>query len=184
MKLTSSLPRQKYRAYTLIELIVVITLISVLAVTAYSRFSTSSGYAEYTYQARLISALRNMQTRAMFDTRDDLCFQINFSESPSAFGLPELDYQTPSVTSATCNTAIDYSNPDYLTTSASEMSDESVNLLAQDSTGTSYGYIRFDSLGRPQTNTSSCDSTCVIELIGESTVKVCVESEGYIHACE
>ncbi|MDU0353119.1 type II secretion system protein [Paraglaciecola aquimarina] len=174
----------KPKGFTLIEMIVVIILISVLAVSAYSRFSGSQGFAEYTYQARLVSALRSMQTRAMFDTRADICFQINLSTSPAAFGPPEMSYETPSVTSVTCNSAIDYSNPDYLATTASEMTSENVSLRAQDSTGAAYGYVRFDSLGRPQTSINSCDAGCVIEVIGESIAKVCVESQGFIHACD
>ncbi|MCF2947365.1 prepilin-type N-terminal cleavage/methylation domain-containing protein [Paraglaciecola aquimarina] len=174
----------KSLGFTLIELIVIISLISILAVSAYSRFTGPSGYAEYTYQARLISALRHIQTRAMFDTRKNLCFQVNFSASPSAFGPPEFSYETPSINSTTCETNIDYSNPDYLVTSATEMADSKVSLVAQDSGGTPYEYIRFDSLGRPQTASGSCNPTCKIELTGESTVKVCVESQGYIHACD
>ncbi|MBL4631847.1 MAG: prepilin-type N-terminal cleavage/methylation domain-containing protein, partial [Paraglaciecola sp.] len=82
----------RHQGFTLIELIVVIILISVLSVSAYSRFSGTSGFSEYTYQARLISALRNMQTRAMHDNRDGYCFKINFNTSTAAFGPPTLRY--------------------------------------------------------------------------------------------
>ena len=181
-----SLLKANRQGFTLIELIIVIILISVLAVSAFSRFSDNSGFAEYTYQARLISALRNMQTRAMFDTRAGYCFQINLDTSTPAFGPPTLDYVTDTSTSiaATCNTDIDFTNADYLTTSASEMNEEGISL----SILPNVDLIGFDSLGRPINNSGTriCSAGCTITLTGETTVAICVESQGYIHvhACE
>ncbi|GAC18589.1 MSHA pilin protein MshC [Paraglaciecola arctica BSs20135] len=178
----------RYQGFTLIELIVVIILISILSVSVFSRFSGTSGFAEYTYQARLVSALRNMQTRAMHDNRSDYCFQINLITSTAttnaAFGPPILDYITeaPGTADATCSNNIDFSNPDYLTTSATEMSDEGVGL----STEPNFNFINFDSLGRPVDSDDklTCNAKCRITLTGESSVSVCIESQGYIHACE
>lgn len=175
----------KHEGFTLIELIVVIILISILSVSVFSRFTGTSGFAEYTYQARLVSALRNMQTRAMHDNRDDYCFQINLitttATTDAAFGPPILDYITedPGTADATCSSNIDFSNPDYLKTSATEMSGEDVTL----STEPSFNFIRFDGLGRPKEGGADCSATCKITLTGESAVSVCIESEGYIHAC-
>jgi MSHA pilin protein MshC len=175
----------RHKGFTLVELIIVIILIGILSVSVFSRFSGTSGFAEYTYQARLISALRNMQTRAMHDNRDGYCFKINIDKSNTAFGPPALDYITGSFSAvnATCSSSIDFSNPDYLTTSATEMSSEGVSL----STQPNFDFIDFDSLGRPNNNNGGpdCSSTnCKITLTGESAVSVCVESQGYIHACE
>ena len=61
--------------FSLVELITVITLIGILAVVAGARLQTRQGYSEYAYQDRLVSALRNMQTRAMQDTRDGFAFR-------------------------------------------------------------------------------------------------------------
>ena len=162
----------RHKGFTLVELIIVIILIGILSVSVFSRFSGTSGFAEYTYQARLISALRNMQTRAMHDNRDGYCFKINIDKSNTAFGPPALDYIT----------SIDFSNPDYLTTSATEMSSEGVSL----STQPNFDFIDFDSLGRPVDGDKNltCNALCKITLAGESAVSVCVESQGYIHACE
>jgi MSHA pilin protein MshC len=177
---------KKSTGFTLVELIVVIVLISVLSVTAFSRFVGTSGFAEYTYQARLVSALRNMQTRAMHDNRDDYCFQINLitttATTGAAFGPPILDYVTedPGTADATCSSSIDFSHPDYLKTSATEMSSEDVTL----STEPNFSFINFDDLGRPKVGSADCSATCKITLTGESAVSVCIESEGYIHACE
>jgi MSHA pilin protein MshC len=169
--------------FSLIELVVVIIIISVLAVSVFSRFTGTSGFAEYTYQARLISALRNMQTRAMHDNRDDYCFKINFDTSSTpAFGPPTLTYAPVGSTSDTCSNDIDFTNPDYLRTTSTEMADESVTL----STSPVFALIDFDGLGRPIDGDGdpTCTSTCTITLTGESAVNVCIESQGFIHACD
>lgn len=170
----------KRAGFTLIELIVVIIILGILTVSVFTRFDGTSGYAEYTYQARLISSLRNMQQRAMQDTRQDYCFQINFSSSPAAFGPPTLSYN-PGDSAVTCSSSIDHSNPDYLTTSTSEMSDEGVAFGSLP-----FNFIGFDSLGRPLTDdsgTPNCVSGCQVDFVAQETVSVCVESEGYIHVC-
>ena len=170
--------------FTLLELIIVIILISSLSVVAYSRFSGKASYAEFTYQARLVSVLRNMQTRAMHDTRNEYCFQINFYSSNAAFGPPVLNYTTGSA-SDTCLTDIDFNNPGYLTTSEAEMADAEVSL----STLPSFSFIAFNSLGQPVDGAGllACDSEdnkmCKVILTGKKEVSVCIESEGYIHAC-
>jgi MSHA pilin protein MshC len=174
----------KSLGFTLIELIVMIILISILSVSVFSRFSGTSGFSEYTYQAKLISALRNMQTRAMHDTREDYCFQINFNSAPPAFGPPILDYisDTTSAEEATCATDIEFGNPEYLTTNASEMTDAGVSL----STLPSFSFIAFNSQGQPvdAAGELTCSTQCKVTLTGESDVSVCIESQGYIHACE
>ena len=171
----------EHKGFTLIELMIVIVLISTLSVSVFSRFTGASSYSEYTYQARLISSLRNMQTRAMHDTRTDYCFQINLDNTSPAFGPPTLNYTTGAAAD-TCLTNIDFTNASYLTTSATEMTEAEVNL----STLPNFSFIAFNSLGQPvdtQKNLT-CDSQCKITLTGEAAVSVCIESEGYIHACE
>ena len=168
--------------FTLLELLLMIIIIGILAVSLGSRFIGSGGYAEYTYQARLIASLRNMQQRAMQDTRPDYCFKINFSpsSSPAAFGPPTMSYN-PGLASDTCSDTIDHANPDYLSTSANEMNDEGVTFGALPFT-----YIGFDDLGRPLTDnlsSANCVAACQVDFVGEQTVSVCVESQGYIHVC-
>ncbi|WP_339720773.1 prepilin-type N-terminal cleavage/methylation domain-containing protein [uncultured Paraglaciecola sp.] len=172
----------RYHGFTLIELIVVIILISILSVSVFSRFTGTSGFSEYTYQARLVSALRNMQSRALYDNRDGYCFKINIDTTDAAFGPPTLDYisETATAMSGTCSISIDFSNPNYLTTTPTEMAGEGVGL----STQPSFNSIDFDDLGRPILENADCNATCKITLIGEAAVSVCIESQGYIHACE
>ena len=172
--------RKAASGFTLLELIIVIIILGILSVSVSTRFGGTSGFAEYTYQARLISSLRNMQQRAMQDTRQGYCFQINFATSPAAFGPPTLSYN-PATPSATCSTAIDHTGADYLTTSVSEMSDESVVFGSLP-----FNYIGFDNLGRPITDDAgspNCASGCQVDFVAQDTASVCIESEGYIHVC-
>lgn len=170
---------KKKQGFTLLELVLVMILIGTLSVYVFSRIGGTSGFAEYTYQAKLISALRNMQTRAMHDNRDGYCFKIILDTTTPAFGPPTLTYAPVGDTAATCGSTIDFNNADYLTTSATEMSNESLSL----STSPSFSHIDFDDLGRPINDATSCATTCQITFSGESTVSVCIESEGYIYAC-
>jgi MSHA pilin protein MshC len=167
--------------FTLVELIVVIILLGIMSITVSSRFSGASGYSEYIYQARLISVLRNMQLRAMYDTREDYCFQVNLVTSPAAFGPPTMSYNIGTALD-TCVTDIDFiNNPEFLTTTATEMTQAAVSL----STLPSFGFISFNSLGKPidANGAMTCDNVCKITLTGKSAVSVCIESEGYVHAC-
>jgi MSHA pilin protein MshC len=186
-----NLPQTRYKkssatGFTLIELVVVIIVLGVLVISAYSQLGSNQGYAEYTYQSRIISALRNTQTRAMHDTRRGICFILHLNSSPAAFGPPARDFSAPGNFTPSCGSNIDYGKPDYIASvSESEMSDDGISLQAE-SGGSAISFIRFDSLGRPIDHSQSllCESGCEITLTGESTVRVCVESQGYIHACE
>lgn len=196
--ITSSPPRFGGKGFTLIELIVVILLLGILAVSIGSRFD-SSGYSEYTYQARLISALRNLQQRAMQDTRPGYCFRVNFDLDPaaSAFGPPALNYadNTQAERDATCSSNIDDTSPEYLRTTSTEMAKDGVAMQTLTSTSSTFTLMQFDSLGRPLTDTDidsaglllpnpdSCHNGCKVKFTGEQQVLVCIEAEGYIHAC-
>lgn len=182
-----SLPTRykKANGFSLVELITVVILIGVLAVVAGTRLQTRKGYTEYAYQDRIVSALRNMQIRAMQDTRSGFCFQINFSYgSASAYGPPSLDYSAGNGP-ATCGTGISASAPDFLAVQSSELSDESLTLSSADGSSTNFSYIRFDGLGKPINGVSNCTTgtPCKVTVSGESSVDVCIESQGYIHAC-
>lgn len=179
----------KNYGFSLIELIVVIILIGILAVSVGSRFVGTDGFAELTYQSRLISSLRAIQTRAMYDTRpptvtnpSGYCFQINFRDSPAAFGPPTLDY-TAANGSATCSTTINFTTSQHLSTTNSEMADNKVSLVELLDGVDSIVYIGFDDLGRPLTSANNCSADCQITFKGEQSARVCIKSQGYIYAC-
>jgi MSHA pilin protein MshC len=155
-----------YRQYgfTMIELIVVIIMIAIMAVTVIPKFFTSTGFQEYTYQAEVITKLRSIQLRAMQQTNsNNQCHTVLVTKS--ALGIPEpCDSTLPdgwqgenieTDESGTTNVEID---PNHK--------------VAFSPIGFSF---TFDGMGRP-----SC-SPCLITVIGDSTLKITIESEGYIH---
>lgn len=157
----------------------VMALLGVLAVAIAPRFQSTGSVVEYTYQSRLISSLRTMQQRAMNDTRDNFCFQVNvYSGSSSSFGPPTLRY-TAVNSSLTCATTIDSSeDSQYLVADIDEMNDDGVSITA------GAGTIAFNSMGCPNIGLGFCAANTRVEIQGETTVAVCVESQGYIHACD
>lgn len=171
--------------FTLIELIITVVLIATLAVVAGSRFQGRSGYPEYAFQKRLISALRYTQTQAMHDTRDGFCHQINFQfgAGSAAFGPPTTDY-SPGNQANSCASTIDFASDDFLRTSSAEITDESISFSGADGSFPTLNYIGFDSLGRPITSLLSCRAgDCRLTFTGESAVSVCIGQQGYIYAC-
>ena len=65
-----------------------------------------------------------------------------------------------------------------------ELTDEGLSLSSADGALINFSYIGFDALGRPLNNAANCGtgSPCRVTITGESSVDVCIESEGYIHA--
>ena len=61
----------------------------------------------------------------------------------------------------------------------------SVVLSSRDGNFTNFSYLAFDSLGRPLNGAANCNTgtPCRVTLTGESSVDVCIESQGYVHAC-
>ncbi|GAA0856547.1 hypothetical protein GCM10009114_18910 [Aliiglaciecola litoralis] len=157
----------------------VMALLGILAVSVAPRFQSTGSVVEYTYQSRLISSLRTMQQRAMNDTRSGFCFFVNvFGGSNSSFGPPTLNYAN-SNRANTCATTIDSSeDAQYLVANIDEMAADNVTIT--DGAGT----ISFNSMGCPATASGNCGSSKRIELRGETTIAVCIESQGYIHACD
>lgn len=175
--------RASQRGFSLVELITVLILVGILSVVAVARFSGSDGFAEYTYQNRLISALRNMQQRAMHDSRAGFCFQINLvsGSTTPAFGPPSLNF-TSGNQANTCAASIDLAS-DFLATNASEISRQGLTLTATDSGTMPLAYIGFNGLGQPVTNVANCDAGCQVTFAGTASASVCVASQGYVYAC-
>jgi MSHA pilin protein MshC len=76
-----------------VELILVVLILGIVAVYAAPRQLGSSDVAATVYQNRAISILRNMQTRAMQDTRNEgYCYKVYFDTTNDEFGIPSNDY--------------------------------------------------------------------------------------------
>ncbi|MBL4899230.1 MAG: type II secretion system protein [Colwellia sp.] len=158
-----SKPLFKSIGFAIIELIVVILIISILAVTIAPKFFDSNGYEKFTYQAEIITKLRSIQLRAMQQTNSSECHTVLVTEV--TLGIPE-----------NCDlTLTDGWQGENKVTGESG----TTNIKIEDNhevtfapTGFSF---TFDSMGRP-----SCTS-CLITVIGGSTLTIKIESEGYIH---
>lgn len=173
-------------------------ILGVLVAFAIPRFSGSAGYDEFAYQARLISTLRHMQTRALNDTRANYCFQVNFDNVNDAFGPPTLKYlATAGPPARTCSATIDIdgllatnerTKYQHLFALSAELQTDGVDLTARNSSGASITFIGFDHFGRPLTSDAgndNCAQGCTIRFASVVTsASVCVESQGYIHAGE
>jgi MSHA pilin protein MshC len=147
----------KRNGFTMIELIVVIIIIAIMSTTVIPKFFTSTGFQEYTYQAEIITKLRSIQLRAMQQTNSSECHTVLVTES--ALGIPE-----------TC-TSLTLGNWQNATTSVIIESGHDVTF---DVSSGNYS-LTFDSMGRP-----NC-SPCLITVLGDSTLTIKIESEGYIH---
>lgn len=163
--------------FTLVELVMVIVILSILAVYAAPKLLGSGDVAATVFQNRAISILRNMQTRAMQDTRSrapdvgsppvGFCYQVNFQSSQ--FGIPfnrfittgnpgsdpGVEAQNRADVLSTCSkNLIDTSDPAqlfYVSNTNSEGINVSVTASRQtfsESTRPVITGIRFDKLGR------------------------------------
>ncbi|MDN4501939.1 type II secretion system protein [Alteromonadaceae bacterium BrNp21-10] len=178
--IVSTLPRS--RGFTLIELLTVIVILGTLSVVAVSRFQGKDGFAEFGWQKRLISALRNVQQLAMQDTRAldgagaPLCHQLVFDTANVRFGVP--------TDADSCSTTINIAGPSFLS-SGSGLVDDNVQLAAVDNSLGIINLIGFNGLGQPVDSTGDriCTTGCQISFSNSAVAKVCIESEGYIRAC-
>ncbi len=180
--------------FTLIELMITLVIISILSVAAVSRVQDDGGYAEYTYQARFISAARHLQTRAMQHTQSiGYCYQININSGLTPwFSAPDLSTTYADCTSTPAHQWQGSSQGLLVTTDTTEMQQQDVQLLITDFSGNDItadvASLRFDSLGRGYyqgLNTAGlqCVQGCKVIFRGETDAAVCIEAEGYIHAC-
>lgn len=145
--------------FTMIELIVVIIMLGIMATTVAPKFFTSTGFQEYTYQDEVITKLRAIQLRAMQQTNisdGSVCHTVLVTEN--ALGVPQ-------------GCSIPAANWQSDTTSVIIQDDHDVTF---DVSSGNYSFT-FDGMGRPD-----C-SLCEIKILGDSTLTIKIEPEGYIH---
>lgn len=156
--------KNKFNGFTMIELIVVIIILGIMAVTVVPKFFNSTGFEEYTYQAEVITKLRSIQLRAMqqTDVDSDKCHMVVVKNK--VLGIPENCDETvadgwqgenkKTGESGTTNVKIEHDNVTFAPIDFS---------------------FTFDSMGRPDCG------ICLITVIGDTSLEIIIESEGYIH---
>ncbi|MFT4652967.1 MAG: MSHA pilin protein MshC [Kangiellaceae bacterium] len=178
-------PIQAQQGFTLVELVTVVIVLGILALVIIPRFTSNSGFVEYALQKRFMASLRNIQLKAMYDTRSDFCYKINLvlgNTSSASFGPSTTNYVSGNHI-ASCGTAVDISSPLYLRTQAGEINANDITFTAQDS-GAAITYVQFDNIGRAYTSAGTCATGCTFTFTGQSSAQVCIADQGYVYACE
>ncbi|HEX5793699.1 MAG TPA: type II secretion system protein [Rheinheimera sp.] len=143
----------KQPGFTLLELVVVLIIIGVLAVSLLPRFFDNSGTAEYLYQDQAANVLRRVQMQAM---------QCTSCTTPQV----NVTANTLIATGGSCP-----NGGGALEVCVASRDNVSLALNAP--------LLTFDTLGRP----SACTGRCEITIQGSTQLKLCIETEGYIHPC-
>ncbi|UIP28263.1 prepilin-type N-terminal cleavage/methylation domain-containing protein [Photobacterium sp. TLY01] len=159
----------RQRGFTLIELILVIILLGILSVTAASRLIGRSSFDAYLARDQAITLTRQIQLRAMsnIDAQGDLDGCLSLQVTPDHFGPPacaDTTFSGRAITEA----------------------DDAITV-----TGDLQGEVRFDLLGRPYQQDGSgnktplCTTACQITFVSRNaqSASICINREGYIHAC-
>ncbi len=168
--------------FTLVELVLVLILLGILSVYAVPRMFTTDGFSEFATQQRLISALRTIQIKSMQDTSSNYCYRVIFDTSATPAIGPSVAAYVDGNQALSCGNTIDANASEYLRISEAEFSEFNLSLFASDD-GAAISYLEFNSLGQPLSSGGRCVNACRISLSGQSTTHVCIESEGYVHAC-
>ena len=167
------MPRYHYTksaGFTLLELIIVIVLVGIISVTAASRYFGANSISAPVYRDQLISSLRLSQMRAMQSR--DVCHRWLLAGDQAGqvdIGMPTCTSNSFPVGGNTDQTAV--VAEDILAISFSLSINGSPTLLPHS--------LDFDSLGR----INQCREGCRITIQGSDPLSICIEKEGYIHAC-
>lgn len=162
------------QGFTLIELIIVIVILGILSVTVGPKFFSAKGFSEYGYRTDVIAKLRLIQTKAMQQTHSSNCHRLLVTATK--LGTPDNDFDSDdSDDNDECAASANFNEP-WVDSPTRVKVDDKDNITFS-SFNITNDYFSFDSMGRP-----SCIAPCTITIIGEDSISVQIEAEGYIHA--
>ncbi|MEM0910958.1 MAG: type II secretion system protein [Pseudomonadota bacterium] len=167
--------------FSLVELVIVLIVLGIVSVTVAPRFFGTTGFAEFAAQQQLLSALRVLQTKSMYDSSGGYCYRMVFDSAGQEIGPTVARYET-STAAASCATAIATNPPQSLSLDDADLSSVNVSFSTSDN-GSAFSYIQFDSLGRPSTSAGTCALRCEITISGEQTTQLCIGVQGYVYEC-
>jgi len=169
----------KKSGFTLIELVIVIILTGILAATAIPKLIGNDGFETQAYRDQLLQLLKTVQQQAM---SCDVDCRANDGGTPRTgnpyacnrvvitterFGIP-----------TNCGTSLPTTfSASQLGMSVTEANSANVSFSVTGDVNVSTTTLAFDSRGI----VSNCTSGCDISIIGEQTLLIRIESQGYIH---
>lgn len=170
------------QGFTLVELVIIVVLLSIIAIVAVPRFTGNTGFTEYAMQKRLLGALRNLQLKAVYDTRANVCYKMILDTGSSPEFGPTTDSYLSGQEATSCASSIDYEADAFTRSDLDEIANDGLSFSAID-TAQTISFVQFDNIGRVSTSEGNCASTCTLSFSGENVASICISSEGYIHAC-
>ncbi|WP_392340291.1 type II secretion system protein [Moritella marina] len=161
----------KKSGFTLIELVIVIILTGILAATAIPKLIGNDGFEAQAYRDQLLQLLKTVQQQAM--SCDDDCRASSISRSTNLYACNKVIIESNRFgipkDCAVIFPPTGYDVP-HLGMSKAEADSSSISFNSP------RRIIEFDSLGV----VNGCTG-CIIEVKGEDTLKIRIESQGYIH---
>ncbi len=173
-------PRPEFvKGFTIIELIVVIVLVGILAVSAGPKLLSKGEFSAMATANQYVAHLRLVQLKAL--NQRGVCHNSVFEDisGQSVVGLP-------SNNSMVCNSTTDANSRTPLDGSSIALIHGTTNALIKNAPT-----IVFDSNGVPYQPTvnvggtavtyGDCSGACKFKVSAQTSVYVCIESQGYIH---
>jgi len=156
----------KKSGFTLIELVIVIILLGIMAATAIPKLVGNDGFEAQAYRDQLVQLLKTVQQQAM--SCDDAC-RSGRETNPYACNKVIIDTDRFGVPVNCNDTDLPTNfNAPQLGMSQTEADSSAIRFSPHT--------IEFDSRGIA----SNC-AGCNISIIGEQTLLIRIESQGYIH---
>ena len=156
--------KKSQAAFTIIELVLVILLLGVLSISVVPKMMSNSDIEHYVVRDRLVAQLRLAQLMSM--QQRNICTRV---------------IVTTTYTGIEQNTDVNGSCANAVPVEQRNALNGVKIALASGATPTPF-YIVFNSQGLNVTTHSGQCTDCKLDVIGDETVSIMIESQGYIHA--